>query len=298
MFNSRRKRIGTIRNKHTSIAASSLVAVTVSTLAGLPGTASAQTPSPLGEWQYSVGIPLQKMWQPNIPDWQVRFGAAASFQPRYEGSDRYHVMGGPSIDVRYKDLFFLSSGEGAGVNFAQGQNWRASLAAVYDLGRRAHDDAQELSGLGNINAAPGVKLSGEYVISQDFPLVLRADVRRYFGGSNGWIGDLGAYMPMPGSTKKFFWFAGPNMQIADSTYMNSWYGVNHTQSVNSGYQQYHASAGVKAVGFGLSAVWLFDKHWFATADGAFEQLVGSAGNSPVTHRKANGVADISVNYRF
>lgn len=298
MFNSRRKRISTIRNKHTSIAASSLVAVTVSTLAGLPGTASAQTPSPLGEWQYSVGIPLQKMWQPNIPDWQVRFGAAASFQPRYEGSDRYHVMGGPSIDVRYKDLFFLSSGEGAGVNFAQGQNWRASLAAVYDLGRRAHDDAQELSGLGNINAAPGVKLSGEYVISQDFPLVLRADIRRYFGGSNGWIGDLGAYMPMPGSTKKFFWFAGPNMQIADSTYMNSWYGVNHTQSVNSGYQQYHASAGVKAVGFGLSAVWLFDKHWFATADGAFEQLVGSAGNSPVTHRKANGVADISINYRF
>lgn len=275
-----------------------MVAATLGTLAILPGSASAQTPSPLGEWQYSVGVPLQKMWQPNIPDWQLRLGAAASFQPRFEGSQRYHMMAGPSIDVRYKDLFFLSSGEGLGVNFAQGQNWRVSLAAVYDLGRREKDDPQELMGLGNINPAPGIKLSGEYVVSKDFPLVIRADVRRYIGGSNGWIGDLGAYMPLPGSSKTFFWFAGPNVSFADSTYMNSWYGVNGQQAARSHLPQYHASAGVKSVGFGFSAVWLFNKHWFATGDAAFQQLVGSAGNSPVTNSRANGVADVSINYRF
>jgi outer membrane scaffolding protein for murein synthesis (MipA/OmpV family) len=298
VFKNHKKRGGRLRNKQAGIAATSLVAATIGGVAALPGSVSAQTPSPLGEWQYSVGIPLQKMWQPNIPDWQVRLGMATSFQPRYEGSDRYHLMAGPSVDVRYKDLFFLSSGEGFGVNFAQRPNWRASLAAVYDLGRRGHDDPQELNGLGNINPAPGIKLAGEYVVSKDFPLVLRADVRRYFGGSNGWTGDFGAYMPMPGSTKQFFWFAGPNVTLADSTYMNSWFGVNQSQAAHSQFSQYHASAGFKSVGFGVSAVWLFDKHWFATADGAFEQLVGSAGNSPVTHRKANGVADISINYRF
>ncbi|RKT22007.1 outer membrane scaffolding protein for murein synthesis (MipA/OmpV family) [Paraburkholderia sp. RAU2J] len=298
MLNSRRKRSDELRNKHISIAATSVVAVTLGGVAFLPGSASAQTPSPLGEWQYSAGIPLQKMYQPNIPDWQVRVGLATSFQPRFEGSARYHVVAGPSIDVRYKDLFFLSSGEGFGVNVAQGENWRVSLAAVYDLGRRERDDPQELNGLGNINFAPGLKLAGEYVVSKDFPLVLRADIRRYFGGSNGWIGDLGAYMPMPGSSKTFFWFAGPNVSFADSTYMNSWFGVNQQQAANSQFSQYHASAGVKSVGFGVSAVWLFNKHWFATADGAFQQLVGSAGNSPITRSRANGVADISINYRF
>jgi outer membrane scaffolding protein for murein synthesis (MipA/OmpV family) len=298
VLNSRGKRIGKFRNKQTGIAATSLVAVAIGGIAGLPGAASAQTPSPLGEWQYAAGIALQKMWQPDVPDWQARVGAATSFQPRYEGSQRYHIMAGPSVDVRYKDLFFLSSGEGFGANFAQGPNWRASIEAVYDLGRRAHDDPQELNGLGNINAAPGVKLSGEYVVSRNFPLVLRADIRRYFGGSNGWVGDLGAYLPMPGSTQKFFWFAGPNVTFADSTYMNSWFGVNQNQAAHSQYPQYHASAGFKSVGFGVSIVWLFDKHWFATADGAFEQLVGSAGDSPVTQRKANGVLDVSLNYRF
>jgi outer membrane scaffolding protein for murein synthesis (MipA/OmpV family) len=80
--------------------------------------------------------------------------------------------------------------------------------------------------------------------------------------------------------------------------MDRWFGVNQNQAAHSQYPQYHASAGFKSVGFGISAVLLINKHWFATADGAFEQLVGSAGNSPITHRKANGVADVSINYRF
>jgi len=38
--------------------------------------ASAQTPSPLGEWQYSAGVPLQKLFNPTVPTWQVSVGAA------------------------------------------------------------------------------------------------------------------------------------------------------------------------------------------------------------------------------
>ncbi|WP_366146123.1 MipA/OmpV family protein [Paraburkholderia sp.] len=265
---------------------------------GMPERAQAQTPSPLGEWQYSVGIPLQKMWEPQLPTWQVRVGAAATFGPRYDGAERYRPLGGINVDVRYKDLFFVSTGEGAGVNFAQGPNWRASLAVVYDLGRRSHDDPQHLDGLVNINAAPAIKLSGDYVISKDFPLVLRADVKRSLGGSNGWVGDLGAYMPLPGSSDKFFWFAGPSVTLADSTYMNSWFGVNRSAPGASKYPDYHASAGFKSINFGVSLIWAFRKHWFATADGGVEQLVGNAARSPIVQRSTNGVADVSINYQF
>ena len=72
--------------------------------------ASAQTPSPLGEWQYSAGVPLRKLYEPNISTWDISMGAAMTLQPRY-AADRYRVMGGPTIDIRYRDLFFLSTGE-------------------------------------------------------------------------------------------------------------------------------------------------------------------------------------------
>ncbi|WP_235443087.1 MipA/OmpV family protein [Caballeronia mineralivorans] len=258
----------------------------------------AQTPSPLGEWQYSAGIPLEKLYQPKVPDWQLRVGIGSTFEPHYDGSDRYHMLVGPSVDVRYRDLVFASTGEGVGVNVIQGPNWRASISAVYDLGRRGHDDPSRLNGLGNINPAPELKMAGEYVVSKEFPLVFRAAVTRSFGGSNGWTADLGTYMPMPGSSEKFFWFAGPSVTFADSTYMNSWFGVNAAQAAASGYRQYDASAGLKSAGFGITMIWFVDKHWFVTADGALKRLLGSAARSPITQTKTDGVCDVSINYQF
>jgi outer membrane scaffolding protein for murein synthesis (MipA/OmpV family) len=279
-------------------AAPLFAAATIAGLALTSGTARAQTPAPLAEWQYSAGVPLQKLFQPNLPDWQVQLGAAAAFQPRYDGAVRYHIEGGPVFDVRYQDLFFASTGEGIGVNVLRGPNWRISIGAAYDLGRRGEDDDDELHGMGNINPAPELKIAGDYVVSKSFPLVLRADIRRSFGGSNGWVGDLGAYMPLPGSSKTFFWFAGPSLTFADSKYMNAWFGVDTQQAMNSRYPYYHASPGLKAAGFGVSAVWFFQKHWFATCDLALEQLVGSAAASPVTQRSSNAVLDLAINYQF
>jgi outer membrane scaffolding protein for murein synthesis (MipA/OmpV family) len=282
-----------------SVARRAATGAALTALAALAAPAvHAQTPSPLGEWQYSAGIPLEKMFSTDRPTWETRIGTGLTFQPRYDGSSRYHVLAGPSLDIRYKDLAFLSTGEGLGVNFAQGQNWRASLSAVYDLGRRGHDDPQHLNGLGNINPAPELKLAAEYVVSKEFPLVFRTAITRSIGGSNGWLADVGAYMPLPGSSESFFWFAGPSVTFADSTYMNSWFGVNQAQSAASGYRQYDASAGLKSAGFGLTMIWFVNKHWFVTADGALKRLLGSAAHSPIIQTKTNGVCDVSINYQF
>jgi outer membrane scaffolding protein for murein synthesis (MipA/OmpV family) len=283
----------------TSPAASRFAcAAALVTAAFVPAPAHAQTPSPLAEWQYSSGILLEQMFEPKLPTWRIHLGPSVSFQPRYGGSDRYHAVVGPSIDIRYRDRFFLSTGEGLGMNVLTGPNWRVGFAAAYDLGRREADDLGHLQGMGNINPAPSLRLLGEYAISKSFPLVVRADVRRNFGGDNGWIGDLGAYMPMPGSSEQFAWFFGPTMTIADSRYMNSWFGVNAGQSARSGYRQYKASAGIRSVGVGVTAAWTVREHWILNADAAFQQLVGSAAHSPITQTRASGSVDLSVIYEF
>lgn len=282
----------------TSFAASRLAIAGAIFAAVAPASVRAQTPSPLAEWQYSSGILLEQMFEPQLPTWRIRVGPSASFQPRYDGASSYRLQAGPTVDIRYRDRFYLSTGEGIGMNVLTGPNWRLGIGAAYDLGRRAADDPDHLNGMGNINPAPSLRLLGEYAVSKSFPLVIRADLRRNFGGDNGWIGDIGAYMPMPGSSETFAWFAGPTMTIADSRYMNSWFGVNATQSARSGYRQYDASPGIRSVGFGVSASLTVKKHWIFTADGAFQQLVGSAAHSPITQTRASGVFDLSVIYEF
>ncbi|RDJ97207.1 MipA/OmpV family protein [Paraburkholderia lacunae] len=268
------------------------------TAALMPAPVMAQTPSPLAEWQYSEGILLEQMFEPELPKWRIRVGPAVSFQPTYDGADSYRLYAGPSIDIRYRDRFFLSTGEGLGWNVLTGPNWRIGVAVAYDLGWSQANDIDHLNGLGDISPAPALRLLGEYVVSKSFPLVLRADIRHTFGGAGGWVGDLGAYMPMPGSSERFVWFAGPSVTFADAHYMNSFFGVNAEQAAHSRYPQYHASAGVKSVGFGVGATWIFHKHWMLSADAAFQQLVGSAEQSPVTQRAGSGVLALSVNYNF
>ena len=92
----------------------------------LPLAAIAQTPSPLSQWQYSSGITLEQMFLPQLPTWRIRVGPSVSFQPRYDGASSYHILAGPSIDIRYRDRFFFSTGEGLGANVVTGPNWRVN----------------------------------------------------------------------------------------------------------------------------------------------------------------------------
>lgn len=83
-------------------------------------SARAQTPSPLQDWQYSGGILLDKLFEPNRPDWRVVLGVAAEHRPLYDGAELTRTVAGPVINIRYKDLWFASVAEGLGVNVLSG----------------------------------------------------------------------------------------------------------------------------------------------------------------------------------
>lgn len=262
-------------------------------LSGLPTMAQAQTPSTLPEWTYSAGQLLRTSMMPSIPTWSVFAGLSGAYSPRYDGADEHHYQGGPTIEVRYKDIAFASTGEGLGVNIFRGKNYRAGTALVFDLGRRAID-SNDTNGLGNVNTAPELKAFGEYLI---FPVVLRADARRALGGHNGWIADLGAYMPVYGN-EKFYVFLGPSVTFADDRYMKAYFGVTPEQSVNSGYPTYTAHAGLKSVNAGGSATWMMTQHWLINVIAGGQRLLGDAADSPLSLDRIQYGTTLTVGYNF
>ena len=151
-----------------------------------PSTALSQTPSPLQEWQYSSGIVLERMFEPNLPDWRVVLGAGAEAKPLYDGAQLSRVQGGPVINIRYNDIAFVSVGEGVGVNVLRGENYRAGVVLGYDLGRRVEDDIGHLHGLGDIGRAPAVKLFVSYAISKEFPWSCAETFVRSSAEPTGW----------------------------------------------------------------------------------------------------------------
>ena len=260
--------------------------------------AIAQTPAPLQEWQYSAGIILVRMFEPDVPEWRVQIGLAAEPRPLYEGASAYRTLGGPVIDIRYRDIAFASVGEGFGVNVIHGENYRAGVAVGYDLGRRESQDLSHLKGLGNIEVTPVVKLFGSYVISKEFPLVLRADARRFVGGGDGWVGDLEAYLPLPGSSKSFVMFAGPSLTWADRRHQQTYFGIDQSQSAASGYPIYMAHGGANSAGVGFSATWIISTRWLINSSLAVNRLLGSASESPITQKPVGGALALSLAYNW
>ena len=264
----------------------------------MPPLANAQTPSPLQEWQYSGGIPLARLFEPKLPEWCVVLGAGAAVEPAYSGARAYRVNGGPMINIRYKDITFLSVGEGLGFNFLRSDNYRVGISLGYDRGRRVSDDYPTLHGLGDISVAPSVKLFGSWVVSRAFPLVIQADVRQIMGGADGALGDLEFYFPLPGSSKRFAMLLGPSITWADHRYLQKEFGINQGQSLASGRPIFDVHSGTNSVGLGVSATKLIGEHWLFNFDGAISRLRGSAAASPVTEARVQRVLALSVDYHW
>jgi outer membrane scaffolding protein for murein synthesis (MipA/OmpV family) len=258
----------------------------------------AQTPSPLAEWQYSSGIQLQRLFEPTIPTWEVELGLGTQFGPVSTGLARYKVQGGPAIDIRYKDIAFASTGEGIGANLFSFRHISVGAAITYDMGRSQHADGKILTGMGDIHFTPEFKIFATTVVSESFPLTIRVDVRKQLGASWGYVGDIGAYMPMPGSSAKFAWFLGPTVTVADGRYAQTYFGVSHAQASSTNYKYFKAHAGFESAGIGLSTNYFVTQHVIISVDAAYDRLLAAAAKSPVTDTKNEAVVSLAATYKF
>jgi outer membrane scaffolding protein for murein synthesis (MipA/OmpV family) len=268
-------------------------------IAWAPFDAQAQSQSPLQEWQYSGGIVLARLFEPNLPEWRDVMGVAAEVQPAYDGARAYKVSEGPVINVYYRDIAYFSTGEGLGYNFLRGDHYQVGIGLTYDLGREQSLDGANLNGMGDIKAAPVGKLYGSWVLSKKFPLILRVSARQYIGGAEGAVGNASVYLPLPGSSKTFVMFAGPSITMGTAHYLQTVYGVSEQQSLLSGHPEYDITrAGTSDAGVGFSATKFLGKHLLVNLDSAISQIRGTPARSPLIERKTQRVLALSFEYHW
>jgi outer membrane scaffolding protein for murein synthesis (MipA/OmpV family) len=251
------------------------------------------------EWQYSGGIILARLFEPDLPQFRTIIGLAAQTEPVYSGARAYKVQGGPVIDFHYRDIAFISTGDGIGYNVLRGDHYQLGVAIAYDLGRKERDDLTNLHGMGNIGVAPVGKLFGSWVLSKHFPLILRWDARQFAGGAEGAVGDAGVYLPLPGSSRTFVMFAGASITLATHHYLQTLYGVTPEQSALSGHPAYQIKDnGTNAAGVGFSATKFLTPHWLLNLDTAIDQIRGDASRSPLVERRTQRVLALSIDYNW
>lgn len=264
-----------------------------------PTAVIAQTPSPLQEWQYSSGLILARMFESDLPEFRVISGVGSAIQPIYDGSRAYRVLGGPVINVQFKDTAFISTGDGIGYNVVHKRDLQLGISIAYDRGRKERDDYANLTGMGDKPVSAVPKLFGAWVVSPEFPLVIRSDIRHLLRAGGGSIADLGAYFPLPGSSTHLAMFFGPSITVADKRYLQDIYGVTNQESASSGHAMYSIKhSGIEATGLGFSATWTLARHYLVNVDAAINHLGHLPTDSPLVERASGHVVALSFDYMW
>lgn len=241
---------------------------------------------------------------PEKKEWDVKLGAGLRIGPRYEGSANYSVSPVPYFNVVWRDTVSLGIG-GLNVNFLRDQNYVLGAGLTYHPGRDEKGNSffgtdlfgsdDRLKGLGDIDAAVGLRLFGSYMLG---PLSFRGSLTKYTGSQNdGVLIDMGMAVPFH-LADNLILSPGLRTSWASDSYMETFFGVTPLQSSRSAFPVFNAESGIKDVAAGVNATYLLDRHWFIAADASIKQLMDDADKSPITEAGVSTTVGTVVGYHF
>lgn len=91
---------------------------------------------------------------------------------------------------------------------------------------------------------------------------------------------------------------GIKTSYANRNYMQSYFGVDATQSLNSGYAPYAPGAGIREVALTAGHMYKLDKQWMVMTGLTYGRLGSVVKRAPMTHSNAHNSIYIQANYTF
>jgi MipA family protein len=235
-------------------------------------------------------------------DRDVTLGAGTAVRPTYEGSDQYVVSPVPFVNLVWRDT--VSLGEDGLSAYWRYENLRVGGGLTFSAGRSQSSGAfhvgdSRLNGMGDIPAALGFKAFADFRLGPpSLPVALNTSLAKFTAnGNDGVLINFGLALPYkltPTTTVR----ASVAANWADQNYMQTYFGVTATQSINSGYSQYSPGAGIKDVNLGIGLTQQLGQHWALVANARLSRLTGDTEDSPIVFSKTQARFMSAMTYHF
>lgn len=224
----------------------------------------------------------------------VRVGLGVLNGPSYLGSDERKTRAVPLIDARWRNGWFAGV-RGVGYRFDTGAPLSGGVRLTADLGRDEDDD-ESLRGMGDLKARPELGLFVNYRLTPNIDI---GSSFRYGSGNDreGLLGDIslrGAFPITPSNRL----VGGLTMTVANTKAMQSAFGVDAVQSLNSGYAPYGPGSGLRDVSLQLGNMTRLQPNTMLFIGVNARTLMGDARDSPLTTRRTGVSALATLSFRL
>ena len=226
-----------------------------------------------------VGVDIGAMHETEPGAGGAFLGLGIGFAPDYEGSDDYQAVPLPYAGVRFDNhMSMIWAANRLSVNLYPSPVWRGGLTAQYIPKRDDDVDSDKVGDLDEVDASFMVGgFLGFDTETWSGRLEAMADVA---DGNEGSIVRLRAGYKIPVSKP---WKLSINAFTtwADDDYMESYFGIDDKNSLQSGLDTFKAESGIKDVGLTVPVLYSPWDHWSLMGVAAYKRLLDDAEDSPV-----------------
>ncbi len=206
-------------------------------------------------------------------NFSLRGGVAAG--PEYMGSE--NTEAGVDLGLKFGALTWGNTSFGNGIGNIP-DNGLSLAPAFRIIGSREASDSAELAGLTDIDRA--VELGLGLTFRQTNWLAF-GEVRQGFGGHEGITGTLGADLIFR-PTDRWTLTAGPRINMGNSEFASTYFGVTAAEAAASGFSAYDAEGGILGASLDFGATYQINDRWAVEGLLSYEKLKNDAADSPIT----------------
>lgn len=226
--------------------------------------------------------------------WIVNLGVGALDMPTYPGASTHSVRPVPFVNISYGHLLVIGP-DGVEVNLVDEDGLRIGPVIGFQRGRDQSDDSR-LNGLGNISPS---MTAGIFVDYRTGPFDLVGTVNQAIPDTNyGLLARVRGDYRIQIIRKGIEFNIGPDVEFADASYNQTWFGVSQVQSAQSGLSAYSPGAGIKDVGLHAGLTAFVSQHILVRLFGTIERLTGNDAGSPIVQNKTQTSIGLGAAYHF
>jgi outer membrane scaffolding protein for murein synthesis (MipA/OmpV family) len=175
----------------------------------------------------------------SIGPWSATLGGGAWTHPRFPGSDSAYVQPLPYFDVRYRDRFFLVSGDGLGAYLTHSHGSWTAVSIAPELRQRLQSADDRLRGLGDVPRTARAEFQAGYAAGC---WTAKADVATDNAHrGQGTIFDL-VLAAHQTSLASVHAESGVALMWANRQFNRSFFGITAAQSMASGLPEHPRAA--------------------------------------------------------
>jgi outer membrane scaffolding protein for murein synthesis (MipA/OmpV family) len=121
-------------------------------------------------------------------------------------------------------------------------------------------------------------------------------VRYGLGGSEAWVGELGANFvarPVDGVSFRL----GPRLLFGSDAYNETYFGVTAEESADSGLARYDPAGGLVSTGVEMIATYRIGERWWLEGRARWDRLEEDAAESPIVEQGTRDQGTVSIGVR-